>query len=70
MAERKSAFESLQDTRQALKDAEFDKRLSPKGKKLLEAIEAGAWTSPTVSNFLQGLTFNTVMKLLGGCVAK
>ena len=65
MAERKSAFESLQDTRQALKDAEFDNKLPPKGKELLEAIEAGAWTSPTVSNFLQGLTFNTSDEIVG-----
>lgn len=61
----KTNFERLQTYRQALKDAEFDNRLSPEGKATLDAIESGAVTSPRVANLLQGLTFNTGDEILG-----
>jgi len=53
-----SELEDLNELKQILTTAQSENKLTTSGKAKLDAINSGPLASPTISNILQGLTFN------------
>ena len=53
-----SELEDLNELKQILSTAQSENKLTTSGKAKLDAINSGPLASPTISNILQGLTFN------------
>ena len=53
-----SELEDLNELKQILSIAQSENKLTTSGKAKLDAINSGPLASPTISNILQGLTFN------------
>jgi len=62
---KKNALDRLTEYRDALKDAQFDGKLTENGQATLKAIEDGSLTSPLVGNLLQGASFNLSDEVMG-----
>ena len=56
-----SELDDLNELKEILLTAQSEGKLTPQGKTKLDAIESGPLAGPTISNILQGITFELVL---------